>query len=102
VFADEEYDVVLSRFGVMFFDDPRVAFANLARALRPGGRLVFLCWQEVTRNEHIMVPFGAIAAFVPPPDLGGPGAPGPFSLADPEQTSDLLGGPASPGSRSSR
>ncbi|MQA13973.1 MAG: hypothetical protein GEV09_07300 [Pseudonocardiaceae bacterium] len=41
----------MSRFGVIFFDDPTAAFANIARALRPGGRLAFLCWQDVARNE---------------------------------------------------
>ncbi len=80
---DAAFDAVVSRFGVMFFDDPGVAFANLARTLRPGGRLVFACWQEVARNEWLTVPAGAMLAFVPMPDLGTPGQPGPFSLSDP-------------------
>jgi SAM-dependent methyltransferase len=45
------FDVVISRFGVMFFADPRAAFANLARALRPGGRLAVLVWQRAADNE---------------------------------------------------
>src|SRR5688500_18805533 len=69
-----------SRCGVMFFDDPVAAFANIGRALRPGGRLVFACWQEVLRNEWIVVPSGAALAFVPMPDLGEPGGPGPFAF----------------------
>jgi SAM-dependent methyltransferase len=91
VFPAETFDRVLSRFGVMFFDEPQAAFANLRRSIRPGGRLAFLCWQEVGRNEHFAVPYGAVAAIVPPPDLGEPGAPGPFSLADPARTRGLLG-----------
>ncbi|MEV0404401.1 methyltransferase domain-containing protein [Actinoallomurus sp. NPDC050550] len=88
----ESFDLVLSRFGVMFFDDPSAAFANLRRALRPGGRLAFLCWQDAARNEHLAVPYGAVANLVPLPDLGEPGKPGPFSLADPEHVRDLLAG----------
>jgi SAM-dependent methyltransferase len=82
---DFAFDAVVSRFGVMFFEDPGVAFANLARTLRPGGRIVFTCWQELARNEWLMVPAGAALAFVPMPDLGRPGQPGPFSLSDPER-----------------
>jgi SAM-dependent methyltransferase len=84
------FDAVVSRFGVMFFDDPAAAFANLARALRPGGRIVFTCWQELVRNEWLMVPAGAALAFVPMPDLGAPGQPGPFSLSDPDRIRALL------------
>jgi SAM-dependent methyltransferase len=90
-FPAEAFDRVLSRFGVMFFDEPRAAFANLHRSVRPGGRLAFLCWQPMERNERFTVPYGAMAAFVPLPDLGEPGGPGPFSLSDPVRTRDLLG-----------
>jgi SAM-dependent methyltransferase len=88
---DAAFDAVVSRFGVMFFDDPVVAFANLARTLRPGGRLVFTCWQELVRNEWLMVPAGAALAFVPMPELGAPDQPGPFSLADPDHIRGVLG-----------
>src|SRR5437773_4952744 len=50
------FDVALSRFGVMFFDDPPAAFANIAAALRRGGRLAFVCWQEPGRIEYLTVP----------------------------------------------
>lgn len=89
-FAPEAFDVAVSRFGVMFFDDPQAAFANIARALRPRGRLAFLCWQPVRANAFLAVPLGAVAAFAPSPDLGPAGAPGPFSLADPDRVVDLL------------
>ncbi|WP_433473654.1 class I SAM-dependent methyltransferase [Spirillospora sp. CA-142024] len=89
-FTHGHFDVTLSRFGVMFFDDARAAFRNISEALRPGGTLAFLCWQEVFQNEHFMVPFRVLASFGTLPDIGAPGAPGPFSLADPDGTRELL------------
>ena len=86
------FDAIVSRFGVMFFDDPQAAFANLARGLRPGGRLVFACWRDLVANEWLMVPAGAALAHVPMPDLGEPGRPGPFSLADPDRVRSILQG----------
>src|SRR6266545_2552985 len=77
------FDVAISGFGVMFFADPHAAFANIAAALRPGGRLAFLCWQEMTANEWLTVPFAAVAAHVTLPELPAADEPGPFSLADP-------------------
>ena len=85
------FDAVVSRFGVMFFEDPVSAFSNLRRALRPGGRIAFTCWQELLRNEWIMIPAAAALQHVPMPDLGEPGGPGPFSLADPERLRSVLG-----------
>jgi SAM-dependent methyltransferase len=87
---DQAFDVIVSRFGVMFFDDPEIAFANLATAARPGGRLCFVCWQEMFANEWIAVPAMAIAAHVGIPELPDPGAPGPFALADAQRTRGLL------------
>ena len=84
------FDVVVSRFGVMFFDDPEVAFANLANATRPGGRLCFVCWQEMFANEWIAVPAMAMVAHVGIPELPEPGAPGPFALADAQRTRGLV------------
>jgi len=84
------FDVVVSRFGVMFFDDPVAAFANLGRALTDGGRLVFACWRHLGENEWLAVPVGAALQHVPVPDLGPPGGPGPFSLADPDSTRRVL------------
>jgi SAM-dependent methyltransferase len=49
-FPDAAFDLVMSRFGTMFFADPAAAFANLARATRPGGRLVMIVWQEGAVN----------------------------------------------------
>ncbi|RSD07258.1 class I SAM-dependent methyltransferase [Amycolatopsis eburnea] len=86
-FPADTFDVVLSRFGAMFFPDPPAAFANLARALRPGGRLVLLVWQDRDRNEWYSVLRDALAPDAEPPP------PGPhFSLGDPGRTRALLEG----------
>jgi len=84
------FDAVVSRFGVMFFDDPVAAFANLGRALKPRGRITFTCWRDLLVNDWLMVPAGAALQYVPMPDLGQPGARGPFSLADPERVHQVL------------
>jgi len=91
-FLDETFDVVVSRFGVMFFADPHAAFANLARSLRPHGRLVFVCWQDPSKIEWAALAIGAAAAHLGPPDFGPPGAPGPFAMADGTQLRGLLDG----------
>jgi SAM-dependent methyltransferase len=88
-FDEQAFDVAISRTGAMFFGDPVSAFTNIARALRPGGRLVLLTWQELSRNHWIRDFLAAVAAGrdlpAPPPD-----APGPFSLARPERVHEIL------------
>jgi SAM-dependent methyltransferase len=89
-FAESGFDCLYSRFGVMFFSDPPAAFANLRRALRPGGRLAFVCWQARERNPWMTVPALAAmqhVAFPPPPP---PDAPGPFAFADPVRVRGIL------------
>lgn len=85
----ECFDLLFSRFGVMFFADPIAAFLNLRRALRSGGRVAFACWQPLQRNPWMQVPALAIARHVPmsPPDAN---APGPFAFADPGRVSAIL------------
>ena len=86
------FDVVVSRFGVMFFDDPARAWRNLHAATRPGGRLAFVCWQLPANNPWSRVP--ALAALgVSPADVDPPGPfdPGPSSLAEPARVEELLG-----------
>lgn len=90
LFEDGAFDIAISRFGVMFFADPEAAFANIARALRPGGQLAFLCWRSVRDNPYLTVPMGAIAPYVQLPELEAPGAPGPFSLVDTDRIEKLL------------
>ena len=86
----EPFDAVVSRFGVMFFADPAAAFANLAAALRPGGRLAFVCWQGQAVNEWVAVPALAMLPIVGPPEMPPPDAPGPFAFADPDRVADIL------------
>jgi SAM-dependent methyltransferase len=81
------FDVVFSSFGVMFFADPAAAFGNLAAALRPGGRLAFVCWQDGTHNELFSIPLRAFRAHAP----GLPGlADGEDPFADPAWVTALL------------
>ena len=87
---DGNFDGVMSRFGVMFFDDPVAAFSNLRTALRPGGRIAFACWQEPLKNDWLMVPAATMLEFVPMPEMPAPGAPGPFGLADADRTRSIL------------
>jgi SAM-dependent methyltransferase len=87
--GEAAFDLVFSRFGVMFFADPIQAFARLRRALRPGGRVTFVCWQPVDRNPWMLVPALAVAKHVPLPPSE-PGAPGPFAFGDAERVRDLL------------
>ena len=88
-FASDHFDLVVSRFGVMFFDDPAAAFVNIGRATKPGGRLAFVVWQELLRNEWVTVARDALAVGRDLP-LPPPGTPGPFGLADPEQTRGMI------------
>ncbi len=88
----EPFDAVVSRFGVMFFADPAAAFATIARGLRPGGRLAFVCWQGQHLNEWVAVPALAMLPIVGPPDLPPPDAPGPFAFADPDRVAGILEG----------
>lgn len=88
-FEPAAYDVVISRFGTMFFGDPVAAFSNFAGATKPGGRLVTVAWQAPDRNEWIREIRGALAAGrdLPAPPAG---APGPFAQADPDQARTVL------------
>lgn len=90
-FAGPGFDAAISRFGTMFFADPAIAFTNIARALRPGGRVAFVCWAEALDNEWITVPGAAAAQHVALPPLGDPGSPGPFALADRDRLLAILG-----------
>lgn len=89
-FKQQAFDVAISRFGAMFFGDPVAAFANIAGATVPGGRLALLTWQSLDRNEWLMEIRGALAAGR---ELGVPpvGAPSPFGLADPDFVRSTLG-----------
>ncbi len=89
-FPDGSFDVVLSNFGVMFFDDPAAAFANLRKALRRGGRLAFLCWRTRDENPFFTIGFAEAAALVGLRQMPGPNAA--FSLAGTGRVGGLLSG----------
>jgi SAM-dependent methyltransferase len=91
----DRFDVVISRFGVMFFADPIAAFANLARSTRPEGRLVVAVWQRREHSPVMQHNIGVAAAAAarlgvelafPPPDVG------PCSLGTPDVVQHVLGG----------
>src|SRR3954468_4319943 len=88
-FAPESFDLAISRFGTMFFDDPIAAFVNIRRALRPAGRLVTLVWQPSERNEWDVLIRRALAG---PDGSSATAAAGldPFSLADPPTVEQIL------------
>ena len=87
------FDGAFSRFGVMFFSDPTAAFANIGRALKPKGRLAFVCWRPYPENPWMRVPAEAAAPLLPPPAATpDPHAPGPFAFADPQRVWDILEG----------
>jgi hypothetical protein len=82
---------VISRFGLMFFEDPVAAFANLAGSLRPGGGLSFVCPQDPLKSEWVALALGAaVATLGRAPDLGAPGAAGALALADGDRLTRLL------------
>ncbi|WP_331727971.1 class I SAM-dependent methyltransferase [Streptomyces sp. NBC_00158] len=83
------FDVAISRFGIMFFADPAAAFANIATALRPGGRVAFLSAAEPEGNDWLTA-LTALQDILPIGGFGAPGGPGMFSLADPDTATGLL------------
>lgn len=89
-FASASFDLVFSRFGIMFFDDPEGAFRHLRSALRPDGRLGFVCWPAPQENLFITIPMGAAARHISLPAPGEPNAPGPFAFADPVRVRRIL------------
>jgi SAM-dependent methyltransferase len=89
-FAPPPFDGLFSRFGVMFFDDPVAAFANLRGALAPGGRLAFVCWRSLEDNPWASVPFAAARPLLPPQPPVEPHAPGPFAFGDGERLRGIL------------
>jgi SAM-dependent methyltransferase len=84
-FPAERFDLAVSRFGTMFFDDPGAAFANIRRALRPAGRLVMMVWQAAERNEWAVAIRQSLGVAEEPGT--GPDA---FSLADPPAVREML------------
>jgi SAM-dependent methyltransferase len=90
-FQPAHFDLVASRFGVMFFADPGQAFANLGRALKPGGRLSFACWGRLDENRHWLIPYEVALRHLGPPEPRPPRAPGPMAFAEPDYVRSFLG-----------
>ena len=84
------YDLVLSRFGVMFFPEPVAAFVNLRRALKSGGRMAFICWRALDDNPWMSESTRAAFTVLPRPEPQPPGAPGPFAFADVSRLRGIL------------
>ena len=84
------YDAAFSRFGVMFFDDPTAAFANIRQSLKPSGRVTFVCWRTYDDNPIMRAPAEAAAPFLPLAEPADPTAPGPFAFADPDRVRGIL------------
>ena len=89
-FPSGAFDLLFSRFGVMFFDDPLTAFINLRSALAEGGTMLFSCWQGAENNPWIKIPMQAALKHVPPPPKPDPHAPGPFAFADSERVTEIF------------
>ena len=89
-FPTATFDAVYSRFGVMFFDDPIAAFRNIRKAVRPGGRMAYVCWADRKANPWIRIPAGAAKTCLdlpaPPPD----DAPGQFSMENEDRVQQIL------------
>ncbi len=83
-------DLVFSKFGVMFFADPEAAFRNIYKAMKPGGRLAFICWRALQENPFATIPMGAALKRLPPQPKPDPHAPGPFAFADPVRVGHIL------------
>jgi SAM-dependent methyltransferase len=84
------FSAVVSRFGVMFFDDPVAAFTNIRSATQPGGRLVFACWRGIEENPMFTLGTSVLAAHVGPRPEVAPDAPGPMAFADRERVRSIL------------
>jgi SAM-dependent methyltransferase len=89
-FDPGSFDLLVSRFGVMFFAEPAVSFSNLRQALRPSGRMAFACWREPRENPWMMAPLQAIYQHVPKLPPQGPEDPGPFAFASEERVQRIL------------
>ncbi|MBA4693555.1 MAG: class I SAM-dependent methyltransferase [Congregibacter sp.] len=89
-FHAPHYDVVFSRFGVMFFEDPVAAFTNIRSAMSPAGRLAFCCWQPRAVNPFMTVPAMAALELLPAPPQPPPRTPGPFAFEEADYVDAIL------------
>lgn len=90
MFIDPPFDLIMSRFGVMFFDDPAKAFANLFKMTKVGGRIVFVCWRSPLQNQWVTLPMSALDGLVEAGGAKQAEGPGPFAFADPDKVRAIL------------
>jgi SAM-dependent methyltransferase len=88
--ALDEYDLLTSAFGTMFFGDRVAAFTNMRRAATPDARMAIVCWRTLAENPWMEVPMAAVAQNLPPRPKPVPNAPGMFAFADPEHVTEVL------------
>lgn len=89
-FVSATFDLLVSRFGVMFFADPVAAFRNLYQAAGASGRLCFVCWGPLQENPHWALTLAAVARRLGPPAEKPPHAPGPMAFSDPAYVEQIL------------
>jgi SAM-dependent methyltransferase len=91
-FPPDSFDLLISRFGVMFFADPVAAFANLCAGLRQGGRLCMAVWASIAENAHWKIPFDIAVKHLGGPSPSDPREPGPMAFRDPAYLRETLTG----------
>lgn len=89
-FGGGRFDLVVSRFGVMFFSDPPAAFSNLRTAIAPTGAVHFVCWSSGQENAWFSVPLAVAKKHLGSPEPTPPRAPGPLAFSDPEYVAEIL------------
>lgn len=89
--SDQKFDLMISRFGVMFFEDPAAAFRNIRQQIRSEGRMAFMCWQALPLNDWAFAPLqAALPLLNEAPEQPDPHAPGPFAFADKDRLANIL------------
>ena len=91
-FAPQSFDRIYSRFGVMFFADSAAAFTNLRTALKPGGRLAFVCWRPLDLNPWMANTIAIATQYLERQEPPGPDDPGSFAFRDPDRVTGILSG----------
>jgi SAM-dependent methyltransferase len=91
-FIAGSFDLAFSQLGVMFFNDPTAAFANVHRAMKPAGRLTLAVFRPASENPWPSAPVAAVRHLLPPMPRPAPAEPGPFSWADPARVERILEG----------
>jgi SAM-dependent methyltransferase len=89
-FPADSFDLLISRFGVMFFADPVAAFTNLFAGLRNGGRLCMAVWASMAENLHWQIPFDIAVKHLGAPAPADPREPGPMAFRDPAYLRSIL------------